>query len=440
MFSSKTDSSHAVIQIPHAVHNSIEVVLKWESSILEQVIKLVTCESFHWFVHFFPIFKTKVTQDDHLSKLPKLVRFFHQSGQSIFYEPHRQKLVYQSEPEDVFPVLKSLREAMCELFDYQFNFTGIINYPSHEAHINRHNDGSQIFGTSNTKGLKGQEFIISLALLGNKITSIHLNDSNDTIYIMHKRGSIYCMDGIQRMTTHAKLGIKLSHSRFSKYWPKQCALDGSHIVVVFRRLKPSNHNIDAACIRSKVNVTWNNKKTICFFKQEPKAESYQGIREYEPIGYHWTDINAMRHFGAHPVTSGIHSNNGIVYSVIDNSSTNTYLTSNAIIYSGHGMNNNIIERSNNSLFLTSKEGIGFRYYIGSKSLHSQAPQSGYVFLSLMFILRCWIEINTRKRKRQEDRQCDQIFKVLLKPTKPSDTVLKTLQDVPTLLNSASFIK
>jgi len=246
--------------------------------------------------------------------------------------------------------------------------------------------------------------------------------------MMHKEGSFYVMNGIQRMTMHEKLGIKMSQSKYKEFWPYQCT-GGSHISVVFRRLYLSRAKVSLLCFSSILKVSWNQFKTKCFIEEEPKVVAYQGLKDAEPIGYQWPDIYAMNFFGAHLLLgAGIHFKHKIVFSVLDNGNSNQYISSN-IIYCGNGINNNVIERANAALIFTAQQGISFRYYIGSKSSHSDKPSNGYKLLGLMYIHNFWIEPNIAKQKRHKNTPpYTHILKVLLKSNQPDAFILKKLEN------------
>jgi hypothetical protein len=446
----RTDDFFCSFKIPGAKLDSIQLISNFKSSAIFDLKQLIMDNSFHWQQFHFNIFSSQKSNPSFTPTLPRLVRLFHKSDCPTMYQAYPNKLSYDSECEDEFPAIKQLRQDIGKLLNYEFNMTCITNYPNYITGIGLHSDEHHVYGLSNQMGQEGEEIIASFSLLGNKITVIEVRDkmNPDTVYLMHKENSIYVMTGIQKMTRHSKLGIKMSTSYFQQFWPNDVQSSATHISIVFRRLIYSDLTEANVTFFSKIQVEWNRFKTVCTIQNNAtKASEYKGLKEAEPIGFIWPDINIMVHFGAHPIVgAGIHFKNKLVYSVLDNSKDNLHLSNGEVHYFGHGVKRSEeidqefkIERANAALISTAKQGVGFRYYIGPNSSHVQKPNKGYLFYALMYVHAFWIESSkglkrkrTQEKKRKKGQNYAYILKVLLKQEPPTLTQLQQLNDQETV--------
>jgi len=205
------------------------------------------------------------------------------------------------------------------------------------------------------------------------------------------------------MSTHQKLSCKLNGSKFLKVWLYlKSQTNGTHLAVVFRKLK-SNYKLEQTdALYIPVKVEWNIKRRIAILQNDAlmKALSYKKLNAEESIGIIWSSCQLMFYCGAHSVLIvGIHSIDRIVYSVIDNGEfSNEYNSDGTIIYCGYNSIAAKLSGLNLSLAYTGISKESFRFYIGSSAKSNLRPTAGYKLLNLYYIVSFWYERTEKTEK------------------------------------------
>jgi hypothetical protein len=171
-----------------------------------------------WFASYFQIYNL-VNNDTNSFCLPKLTLNFHKKNTPQTYAPHHEKLVYGSICEDNYPIIIQLRKEIDKLYNTKFTFVSFLLYPTNQSYIKAHCDENQIEGLSSTDFIEGTEVIVSLCIVGNKMAYFKDIRTKEEFFFLHEPGSIYTMQGCQRMGIHSKIAGNLSKiSSFTSVW------------------------------------------------------------------------------------------------------------------------------------------------------------------------------------------------------------------------------
>jgi hypothetical protein len=237
-----------------ANHQSIGFLEEYKSETLKQLRTYFTQNHDNiWYASsFMHLFQKKDDEGSLFTKntahlLPKLTLNFHTKNGPKKYMPHSNQLIYKTMSEDKCPLIKTLRKEIQVLVNYKFNNVACILYPLWLSYIKTHRDESQLSGLAVSDGTEGNEFIVTVSLLGDKMLLLTDWTTEEKFYVLHRQDSVYFMKGCQKMSTHEKLASKLPYSKYAKFWPflKNCKTK-SHISIVFRRLEHIQINVEKA--------------------------------------------------------------------------------------------------------------------------------------------------------------------------------------------------
>jgi hypothetical protein len=387
-FNMKNDSEY--INLYGCWRKSLQFVFNWNFNLRIQILNVLVNKQFNlWFASNFKIFNSS---EESPILLPKLTYCLHSIDGPSTYTPHNYKLTYYSENEEKFPVIKQLRIEIELLLNKKFNFTQIILYSNENNHIKKHCDKEQVNGISKILYEEGIECIASYCVLGTSLVSFTDNRTNEKFTFVHKEGMIYIMNGCQRIGFHEKKK-SINQLKFEQLFANlpQSMIKSSHISIIFRLLTLET-NKQSKMKSININVDWNQNQQAIVHPQKIKTRYFQLIDE-EPIGTIWNNRTEMYLNAAHCCSiSGIDSENELAISIVENNGrSNIWLTSNNLIYCGHGSHTMKLISYNKFLVNSALNEIGIRVYVGFNSKYYDKPKFGFKLINLMFVNEFKIE-------------------------------------------------